>query len=148
MKHDLSQMELRGRTRVWWPGLAVWGPVVAYAGVIFWLSAQTHPEEQVPSLFDLFGDKILHAVEYAGLGALCCRGFRWALPGAPLSRALFLGLVAASLYGITDEVHQLFVPFREAGWQDWLADTAGAAVGSAVAARLPGLCLFLPPRQR
>lgn len=148
MKHDLSQMELSGWKIEWWRGLAVWGPVAAYAGLIFWLSAQTHPEEQVPSLFDLFGDKILHAVEYAGLGALCCRGFRWALPGASLSRALLLGLVAASLYGITDEAHQLFVPFREAGWQDWLADTGGAAVGSAVAAWLPVPYLFLPSRDQ
>jgi VanZ family protein len=39
-----------------------------------------------------------------------------------------LAIVTASVYGITDEVHQLFVPFRESSWQDWLADTVGATI--------------------
>jgi VanZ family protein len=41
-----------------------------------------------------------------------------------------LAIVTASAYGITDEVHQFFVPFRESSWLDWLADTIGAAIGA------------------
>lgn len=112
-----------------------WGPVVLYAGVIFYFSAQSHPDDDLPSLFDLFGDKVLHAMEYAGLGGLCYRAFRWGLEGPLADRALLCAMAAASLYGITDEVHQLFVPFREAGWQDWMADTVGAALGAVGASR-------------
>lgn len=108
-----------------------WMPVALYAGAIFFLSAQSHPEEQVPSfLLKEVSDKVLHAVEYAVLGGLCYRAFRWGLNGQVAARALIIAIVAASLYGVTDEVHQLFVPFRESSWQDWLADTIGAVIGA------------------
>ena len=108
-----------------------WVPVVLYAGTIFYLSAQSHPEDDLPSfLFEDVSDKVLHAVEYAGLGGLCYRAFRWGVSGQVASHALLFAIVTASLYGITDEMHQLFVPFRESGWQDWLADTIGAVIGA------------------
>ena len=108
-----------------------WVPVALYAGMIFYLSSQSHPEEQLPSLvFEEVSDKVLHAVEYGILSLLCYRAFRWGVSGQVASHALLFAIVAASLYGITDEVHQLFVPFRESGWQDWLADTIGAIIGA------------------
>jgi VanZ family protein len=111
--------------------LVYWGPVVGYAGMVFFLSAQSHPEEQLPSiLVKDVNDKVLHAVEYAVLGGLCYQAFRWGMSGQIASRALLFAIVTASLYGMTDEVHQLFVPFRESSWQDWLADTIGAVIGS------------------
>jgi VanZ family protein len=107
-----------------------WVPVALYAGFIFFMSAQSHPEEQLPSfLLKDVSDKVLHAVEYAVLGVLCYRGFRWGVSGQVASRALLFAIVTTSLYGMTDEAHQLFVPFRESSWQDWLADTIGAAIG-------------------
>ena len=45
--------------------MAYWGPVVGYAGLIFYLSAQSHPDEDLPSLFGSLNDKVLHAMEYA-----------------------------------------------------------------------------------
>ena len=108
-----------------------WMPVALYAGAIFYLSAQPHPEEQLPSfLLKDVSDKVLHLLEYSVLGALCYRAFRWGLNGQVAARALIIAIVAASLYGVTDEVHQLFVPFRESSWLDWLADTIGAAIGA------------------
>ena len=108
-----------------------WLPAVLYAGMIFYMSSQSHPEEQLPAfvLKDI-SDKVLHAVEYAGLAVLCYRAFRWAAGPSVARQALVLAIVTASIYGITDEVHQFFVPFRESSWLDWLADTAGAAVGA------------------
>jgi VanZ family protein len=40
-------------------------------------------------------------------------------------------LVFATLYGLTDEWHQSFVPGRSAAVADALADMVGAIVGSA-----------------
>ena len=122
--------DLTGRPP-WLRSLIYWGPVALYAGLIFYLSAQSHPDENLPPLLDVFGDKVLHAMEYAGLGGLCYRAFRWGGSGWLASRALLFAVLAASLYGITDEVHQLFVPFRESSWQDWVADTVGAVLGAA-----------------
>ena len=108
-----------------------WVPVVLYAGAIFYLSAQPHPQEKLPSfLFEDVSDKVLHAVEYGILSVLCYRAFRWAAGPAVVRQAVLLAIVTASGYGITDEIHQAFVPFRESGWEDWLADTIGAAIGT------------------
>jgi VanZ family protein len=108
-----------------------WVPVVLYAGTIFYLSSQSHPEEQLPSfLLEEVSDKVLHAMEYAGLGGLCYRAFRWGMSGQVASRALLFAIVTASLYGMSDEAHQLFVPFRESSWLDWLADMVGSVIGA------------------
>jgi VanZ family protein len=105
--------------------------VALYAGTIFFLSAQSHPEEQLPSfLLEGVSDKVLHAVEYGILSLLCYRAFRWAAGPAVARQAVVLAIVTASVYGLTDEVHQLFVPFRESSWQDWLADIIGAVIGA------------------
>ncbi len=108
-----------------------WLPAVLYAGMIFYMSSQSHPEEQLPSfvLKDV-SDKVLHAVEYAGLAVLCYRAFRWAARPSVARQALVLAIITASIYGVTDEVHQFFVPLRESSWLDWLADTTGAAFGA------------------
>ena len=34
-------------------------------------------------------------------------------------------VIISSLYGITDELHQLFVPNRSCEFTDWMADFAG-----------------------
>jgi VanZ family protein len=108
-----------------------WLPVALYAGAIFFWSSQSHPEEQLPSfLLKDVSDKVLHAVEYGILAVLCYRAFRWAAGPAVARQAVVSAIVAASAYGVTDEVHQFFVPFRESSWLDWLADTAGAAIGA------------------
>jgi len=108
-----------------------WAPVALYAGVIFYLSAQSNPEDQLPSfLLKEVSDKVLHAVEYGILAVLCYRAFRWAAGPAVAQQAVVLAIVTASVYGVTDEVHQAFVPLRESSWLDWLADTIGAAIGT------------------
>lgn len=63
-------------------------------------------------------DKLYHAGNFGVLGAL--------LYGAT-GRA-WLGVLLASLYGVSDEVHQMYVPGRSADLFDWAADTVGAAV--------------------
>jgi VanZ family protein len=110
--------------------LRYWGPVWGYAGLIFFLSSLSHPEESLPSLFGHVSDKILHAMEYAVLGGLCYRAFRWGTNDAWAPHALTLAILTASLYGLSDELHQWLVPFRDSSWQDWIADSIGAAIGA------------------
>jgi VanZ family protein len=73
-------------------------------------------------------DKLLHAFAYGVLAAA-------ALFAVPVElrrrkpRLIFLSVVFfCLLYGISDEIHQLFVPFRSSSCLDILADTAGAAI--------------------
>jgi VanZ family protein len=108
-----------------------WVPVVFYAGAIVFLSAQSHPEDYLPSfVFRDVSDKVLHAVGYGLLSLLCYRGFRWAAGQAVARHAVVLAIITAALFGLTDETHQLFVPLRESSWQDWSADIIGAAIGT------------------
>ena len=108
-----------------------WMPVLLYAALIFYLSSLPHPEETLPKLLlKTLSDKFLHLVEYAVLGVCCFRAFRSAAGPAVARRALLYTIVAVSLYGISDEIHQAFVPFRESSWLDWVADTIGGAIGA------------------
>lgn len=117
--------------------LGYWLPAGFYAGVILFLSSLSHPEDELPSfLLQEVSDKILHAVEYGILSLLCYRAFRWAAGPAAARHAVLLAMATASVYGLTDEVHQAFVPLRDASWQDWLADTVGAAVAAVGAGRI------------
>lgn len=108
-----------------------WLPVFFYAGLIFYLSSQSHPERFVPNLLLLkLGDKVLHAMEYAGMGFLCYRAFRHASGTWGQHYAVLLAIIAATIYGATDEWHQSFVPFREPDRWDLATDWLGAMLGA------------------
>ena len=111
-----------------------WTPAALWAALIFVASHQT----LAPGLKLLGGrfDLVVHAGVYAILAAALAWG---ATRGgkAPLTWKLVVVLVAAaSIYGLSDEWHQSWVPRRDASLLDWLADTVGAA------ACLSGLCFF------
>ncbi len=101
------------------------GPPFFYMGVVFWLSHLSRPP--LPDLFWALGDKVLHALEYVPMGFLWSR----AVGGAAL-RAGGWGWAASVGFGLTDEVHQAFVPGREPSVADLGADAAGAALGALV----------------
>ncbi len=105
-----------------------WAATVLYAALIFALSAESKPLPFLPPALWRF-DKLLHLAEYAVLGALVAWALR--LGGRPTARVFGLALLAGSLYGASDELHQKFVPERTADPRDWAADTAGAALGAA-----------------
>ncbi len=108
-------------------------PAAIYAGMLFALSAQPNPLPFLPPEL-LLQDKLLHGLAYTVLGALLVPGFRGA--GCSARCAILLAVALASVYGATDEVHQSFVPGRNADVLDWVADTLGAALGAAAAATL------------
>ncbi|PKQ29872.1 MAG: hypothetical protein CVT60_03040 [Actinobacteria bacterium HGW-Actinobacteria-10] len=68
-----------------------------------------------------------HFGAYAVLGALCMFALG---PAMPADRALGLAVLISSAYGMTDEIHQSFVPGRVPDIVDWGFDTLGSAVGA------------------
>jgi len=100
-------------------------PALAWMGLIFWLSSQP----KLPQVIFLFDgiDKLFHAGAYGVLGLLVAFAV-----GATTRRAAGVAVVIASLYGVSDELHQYFVPGRSCDVFDWLADTGGAAVAVAL----------------
>lgn len=110
--------------------LRYWLPVAAYAGLIYWMSDQVRPPGPTLWILELLGDKVVHAVEYSLLGLLCYRAFRHAAGARAARAALALAVLASAGYGVTDEIHQAFVPYRDASGWDVLADTVGAVLGA------------------
>jgi hypothetical protein len=76
-------------------------------------------------------DKIIHLICFAGLSGA------WSWWWTPESwkkhpfRCALITVLAVSLYGVLDEVHQSFVPGRQVSALDWAADTIGAVLGCA-----------------
>lgn len=96
--------------------------------LIFYESSQPALPSFVP---DSVSDKLLHIGGYAILGALLVRalsdGFR-----RPLTAALaVLAVVLTTGYGVSDEIHQSFVPPREMDAWDVVADAVGGTLAAA-----------------
>jgi len=92
---------------------------------IFVSSSQTH----VPVLPAGLSDHTGHFIAYAALAASALRAFAGVSWGGVAGPPALKATVLASLYGVTDELHQIFVANRHAGIDDWVADTLGALTG-------------------
>jgi VanZ family protein len=76
--------------------------------------------------------KVGHLSEYALLGILLWRACRQPIRNDPRGwnwRHAAAAWILAAVYSATDEVHQAFVPSREAHFTDVLIDMAGASIG-------------------
>jgi VanZ family protein len=99
-----------------------WIIVITYCGLIFYMSSLP-PEAVTLPYQPWFLDKVFHALEFGLLGLLVA----WAL-GFERQRGMLIAFVFACLYALLDEVHQSFVPGRNASLGDWLADAIGAGL--------------------
>lgn len=98
-----------------------WLAVILYMGVIFFLSSI--PGKDLPLLFP-FSDKVIHLVEYGILGFLLRKAINFYFFKYPGVLAVLIG----ALYGLSDEIHQIFVPGRECNVVDWIFDVAGCTL--------------------
>lgn len=111
---------------------AYWLPIFLYCLLIFIQSSFPYPE-RLPKFH--YMDKLVHFFEYAILAALFLRAFR-TLPFKNKNRfIIFLSIIASIVYGLSDELHQYFIPYRNASFMDVVADTAGSIFGVFFAAR-------------
>jgi hypothetical protein len=120
----------RGRSRA--AGLlSGWLPLLAYAGLIFYLSSRTGGG--LPRWWFMRYDKVLHAGEYFWLAVLLYRALRSV--GMRVRSAVIGAIAASILFGASDEFHQSFVAGRQGNdLGDLTADTVGATLGSLTAA--------------
>jgi len=120
------------------------GPVLAYAILIYFLSSLTNFPEEIPSFFGF--DKIAHFLEYYFFGCLLYRWFSSMKRSRNRRSALWMTLVIGTIYALSDEWHQSFVPGRDASLWDALFDAAGIGTGAATCALI--LQGFFPMRAR
>jgi len=103
-----------------------WLPLITYCVFIYIQSSYPSPE-RLPS-FE-FGDKIMHFGAFVVMGVLFYRAYQ-TLPFKSISQWIVpLSMLSASLYGISDEIHQSFVPYRHGSIGDVIADVLGAVCG-------------------
>ena len=121
--------------------IVFWALSILCMGVIFWFSSRTANESTNQSnvfvlwLESLFGQneiwvfivrKSAHCLEFTGLSLLlsCALYFTKNKTELPLAVGI------ASLYAVTDEIHQIFVEGRSCELRDWIIDTFGAVIGA------------------
>ena len=132
-----------------------WGPVVIWMAVIF--AGSSHPNVNivpdqgqddpninivVKKIQSSLGKsdfmvksnyvikKLAHVGEYVILGFLMFRALLKEKKGSLASRYAWLwALIGTTLYGVSDEVHQVFVPTRTAYTGDIFINALGAGIG-------------------
>ena len=85
-------------------------------------------QQHLPAFTEKISDKILHFSAFGLLGLLMVHSFKHSKSSFIQKHAGMLAVIFTSVYGITDELHQLLVPGRFCSIFDWLADTAGAII--------------------
>lgn len=104
-----------------------WIPAILWMALIFYLSGRTGSELQ--SLFPFFDNlNPGHIVAYFVLGPLYYLALTKYKHRRPFMKAFLLCL----LFGITDEIHQYFIPTRYPDIYDLARDLLGTGIGLVV----------------
>lgn len=102
-------------------------PVLAWAFLIFIVSSI--PGTVIPRLFSR-EEILFHFSVYAVLGWLIVRALKNYYPGLQCLRCIYLAALLGLIYAVSDEFHQLFVPYRSASVLDVSVDGIGVVTGS------------------
>ncbi|NOY94493.1 MAG: antibiotic resistance protein VanZ [Deltaproteobacteria bacterium] len=105
-----------------------WSPALLFMASIWVLSSMTLVVPLV-ALFPL-RDKGVHFCVYATLSVLVIRAARITWPRRSALRVAAFGAFVTILWGLSDELHQAFVPGRSSELLDLLADALGATAGA------------------
>jgi VanZ family protein len=111
-----------------------WLPACLYMGLIWALSSVALPID-LNSGFS-YTDKIVHFLEFAVLGLLVAHAVLRTFPDQTTARGFTIAVVITVAWSLLDELHQVYVPGRDADMLDLVADTLGALAGAAVRAGL------------
>jgi len=115
----IPYLKSRGKLNLLW--------ILVWMAVIF--SASSTRGSDIPQAVSPYS-YLFHFSVYVILGLLAYPFFSgWRRP-------VLGALLFCVLYGVSDELHQLFVPGRSFGVDDMLIDAAGGLVGALIARRL------------
>ncbi len=120
---------------------------IAYAVLIFYLSSEESTSDTAfSSILDIeHVDKLTHVAEYAILGILLFLSFHFPPHSnvwlqkhlkTELHRLSFFPFLVGSLYALSDEIHQAYVPGRDASPFDFIADVVGVILGILIMIRI------------
>lgn len=110
--------------------LNLWGPVILVMALIFYASSLPDPGAPPGNI----SDKAAHLLVYFPLGAALVRALAGGRAFRMTVSAIVAATILATLYGISDELHQILVPPRTPDWHDVVADCLGALAGASACA--------------
>ena len=122
----------------------LWGPVLCVMALIFYFSSLSDPGGPPGGI----SDKAAHFLIYAALGGALIRALADGRAMRMNASRVALATVLGTLYGVSDEVHQWFVPPRTPELMDLAADFLGALAGAATIALLARAAARLRRRAR
>lgn len=99
-------------------------PAVAYAALIYYISSLQHIHP--PSFGMAWDDKIYHFGEYAVFSILIFIALKYYRAGFIARHVHVWAVTVPWLFAVTDEIHQYYVPGRDATLGDLAADFLGA----------------------
>jgi VanZ family protein len=103
-------------------------PAIFFAIVLFIFSSISYPPDI--KLFVTFDDLVKHTIAYCIFGFFIARALNNQTRYLKLRQKLFLfTFLIGTLYGISDEFHQYFVPGRSSEILDVVADSVGTILG-------------------
>jgi len=115
-----NKLEMSGVVRFWLP-------VLVCMGFIFY--ASSIPGQNIPLVF-LNQDIAFHLIVYLVLGFLYARALKNTYTGMAAAKIILFTVIFGVVYGVTDELHQVFVPYRTVSGLDVLNDGIGSLIGS------------------
>lgn len=104
--------------------LSHWMPPIAWMGLIFFLSSQS----SLPLPQGFAGKITSYLAHFLVYGVLTVLYYRSLIPtGIPRNRGIY-AIALSAVYGITDEIHQSFVPNRTPSLVDLGVDVLGSLI--------------------
>jgi len=97
-------------------------PVIIWMIFIFYISSLSSPPS--PGEGIKFFNEIFHFSEYLILSFLFLRMFN----SYNFKHSFLLAIIFSIIYALTDEIHQLFIPYRAFEIKDLIIDSFGASV--------------------
>lgn len=116
--------------------IVAWSLPLGLAATFTWLSHQPQYPLGITLPYGL--DKVVHAFAFGSLAWALDFALRNQGKDLPLYKRHILVFLSISLFGALDEWHQSFIPGRDGGALDWMADSLGAGLGL-LAVVLPAL---------
>lgn len=113
----------------WFKFIRYWLPVILWAGAIFVLSGTPGLASGMPVFWDVFLRKLAHSFEYLVFSFLLFRALYFGHK-FNFKKALFWSFFISIFYAFSDELHQHFVPGRQARLRDVGVDSLGAVLYS------------------
>lgn len=99
-----------------------WVFPLAWMALIFFGSSMQLKQGASPFTY---ADKVVHFFEYGILGVLLFNALEKKSSVTSVTLLITLTTVLTGLYGLSDEIHQYFVPTRECSYFDLIFDVAG-----------------------